>query len=215
MNLKLDIPAIQDSFYGTKDISSVRIGLAQIQAKYGDIISLASGLTKVPENIIKSFIWIESAGNEGVNTTGSEQATGLMQLTPAVVYDTINLEIKKKRLTQAERDYLNQFINVDDFSSPYSDIKDTIIAVLSDKMFNIFAGALLLGQLIDMTPDGQNMRMDKVVVLYNQGVYSSAAKSSDFKDLALADFYKTLNPITKAYVLKLIGQNGTLDILTA
>jgi soluble lytic murein transglycosylase-like protein len=213
MNVK--IPSIQDTFYNAAEATQVRRALLSINTRFGSIIKNVSQLTKVPEVLITSFIFIESGGNDKVPSTGVERATGLMQISPATVYDTINIEIRRKRLLAGEAQIINKHIpnfrNV--VRRPYSEIKQSIIKSLQNNEFNILLGTMYLGQLIDLNKKGNDLRLDKVVVQYNQVRYSAITKSINWKTLSKQELYKTLNSITQSYVVKLIGINGTLDLL--
>lgn len=215
MSVNLKIPAIQDTFYNATQAPQVRRALESINARFGSIIRNVSTLTKVPEILITSFIFIESGGDDKVPSTGVERATGLMQISPATVYDTINIEIRQKRLSTGEANIINKYIP--NFRTtmrrPYSQVRQSIINALRNNEFNILLGTMYMGQLIDINKKGNDLRLDKVVVQYNQGRFSPVTKSIDWKTLSKQELYKRLNKTTQAYVVKLIGVNGTLDLL--
>jgi hypothetical protein len=55
--------------------------------------------------------------------------------------------------------------------------------------------------------------MDKVIIQYNMGRYSKVTKTTDWKTLPKDELYKKMNKITQSYIVKMLGINGTLDIL--
>lgn len=215
MILNIPIPALDDSFYDTSESSQVKTALNRINQRFGNIISTVSRLTGVPEILITSFIFIESGGNDNVPSTGVERATGLMQISPATVYDTINIEIRQKRLTLDESKLLSKYIpnfrNL--LRRPYPQVRQNIIDALKNNEFNILVGTMYLSQLISINRRGNDLRLDKVVIQYNQGRFHPITRTLRWKTLPKQELYKTLNETTQAYVVKLMGINGTLDLL--
>jgi hypothetical protein len=80
---------------------------------------------------------------------------------------------------------------------------------------NILIGTIILGQKIDTdwgTENGE-MKLDRVIAVYNAGAYGTTCK------LARSKKYKTpqalasvVNSITAGYIKKMLGQDGALDI---
>ncbi len=212
--LSVKIPVINEAFYiKPNDITQVQSALSNISTKYGSIIANVSSATFVPADVIKSVIFIESRGDENVKTTGVEAATGLMQVSPATAYDTIKKEIEKKRLSAPERAMLNKYLNLGAFPKTYdSNIKAQLAKNLKKPEFNILIGSMYLGILMELNTEKGKVRFDKVIVQYNAGFYFPLQIKETWKKDEQS-LYKSLNPVTKAYVLKFIGKNGTLDIL--
>ncbi len=216
MNLNIKIPAINDSFWvKSTDIELVKNKLVAIKAKYNAIIQNVSLASNVPVEVIVSVIFIESAGNQGVATTGSEKATGLMQVSPATAYEVIKSEIEKKgRLSAGEKTILTKYgINTAAYPKTYtSAIKTALQKALAYPEFNILVGSMNLRILMDLNTEGGTVRLDKVIVQYNAGFYYPNSHQTIWKQ-DINNLYKNLNSTTKSYVLKFIGKNGTLDIL--
>lgn len=211
--LSVKIPAINESFYSPTDARQVAGALDSIYERYGTFINKASKLSNVPVDLITSFIFIESGGKENVRTTGVEAATGLMQVTPALAYDIYSIEKRNKRLTADEQAAISKFVPLSTFAKSYSTVKATIADALKKPEFNIIMGTIALGYLIDINKSNGKARLDKVVVQYNQGLYSRTTKTDWWKKDSVEQLYTKLNSVSKAYVKKLLGVRGTLDLL--
>lgn len=76
MNLNIPIPYIDESYYTPVKAKQNEDKIVnEIRPKYGKLISKISSLTGVPEVLLESFIFIESAGDEKAK---SPYAVGLM-----------------------------------------------------------------------------------------------------------------------------------------
>lgn len=219
--LNVSVPAIQKAFYPNEQRSAIRKKLDSIYADYAKEIKFVSSITNVPEKLITSFIFIESAGNP--KATSSAGAVGLMQLIPASASDILFLENQKKRLTDAEKKVLaeklgNRFTNgllkmryLGDLVKVGNSISSTFVTKedLLDPLLNILIGSIYLGLLVDEHNEGGNLRLDKVVIRYNRGYFSD----NKGKNLlgSIDDIVARVPTESKNYVLKLLGKNGTLD----
>lgn len=218
MNLNLKIPSIPDSFYPSKSIPQIEDKIKNvIRPKYGKYINNISDISAVPVPLIESFIFIESAGNEKAQ---SPYATGLMQLSPATASDVIVKEKGLGRLDDKEavilKKYLgNRFSLVEKVKQNQKSLGKTFVtnSDLFKPEFNILVGTMLLGQLINEFTENGKLRLDKVVTIYNGGRFSKAGK----KIIAFkGDTKELLTQVPKEsadYIKKLVGVNGTLDII--
>ena len=106
----IKVPAILNKYYQDKDIPLIQQSLSEIRAKYGSIISLVSKATFVPEDIIVSFIFIESRGDQNVESficnasRPYECPIGLMQITAETATGVIFFENKQGRLLPEEKE---------------------------------------------------------------------------------------------------------------
>jgi soluble lytic murein transglycosylase-like protein len=203
-------PSLDDAFYKTSDRASIQAKIQQIKATYGTIVRLVSTITNVPVDLLYSFIFIESAGNP-VAINGS--AIGLMQLSPAGASDMLFLENKRGRLQPAEKALLRQQMGSARFDrlTSMKYMGDGVHVTPNDlgqPTFNILAGAIYLGILLDEHIEGEYVRMDKVVARYNRGYFAKNLEG-DYDN-----FYLSQNTTTRNYILKLVGTNGLIDILT-
>lgn len=208
----LDLPAISEGFYNENQFNLNREKLNQIKVQYGNIISKVSEIVNIPDSLIYSFIFIESAGQYNV-TNGN--AIGLMQVGSNSATDIIYLENKKHRLGQNEKDILKKYLgsNLDHIlSMKYQGQAQLITKTdLLNPELNILIGSIYLAQLIDEHIENGKLRLDKVVVRYNQGYY--AFNRGRNLTGSITDTLNKVNITTKTYITKLIGKNGVLEIL--
>jgi len=202
-------PTFAEGFYQANDRAQIVAKINQIRSTYGTIVKLVAFITNVPENLLYSFIYIESGGNQyAIN--GS--AIGLMQLSPAGASDMLFLEHKRGRLQPAEIAMLRRQMGSRYDAITRMDYMGDGVHVTANDLgqaeFNILAGAIYLGILLDEHIEGEYVRMDKVVARYNRG-YFAKNLTGDYDS-----FYLTQNTTTRNYILKLVGTNGLIDILT-
>lgn len=211
MNLRIKIPAIPISFYKPEDMPKIKEKVNEIKTKYGRYIKNSATISNVPEDLIASFIFIESRGEEKVINKGS-QSTGLMQITPNSATDVLTLERTKGRLNDKEKSVLKQLLGAEKFNKVIKANMGSTIITQQDLLIpelNILIGTIYLGMMIDRHTEGETVRLDKVVVAYNAGMY--AFKSG--KGL-VGDTQKLLASLpseTQNYIKKLVGKNGVLD----
>lgn len=207
--LNFDVPIFETGYYKSTDRTAILQKINLIRSTYATSINQAAQLTNVPADVIAAFIFIES---NGVEYAVNGNAVGLMQLDAAGVTDMLFLENKNKRLSEAEkavlRKYmgyrLNQVLAMRYMGDGGSYVLNTD---LIKPEFNILCGAIYLGILIDEETQGNNIRMDKVVVRYNRGYFNKPGTGTYAQVLAK-------QPTTTAnYILKLLGQHGAMDVM--
>lgn len=205
INIEYKVPALDIEAPWGKNYTpaQVKMTMGDISSRYGELISNVSKLTNVPIEIIVSIITIESAGN--ANVTSSAGAIGLMQLMPATANDIVKNEERKDRLTNAELIALG---NKKTFST--SDIYNPSI--------NILLGAMFLGQIIDdeiifrgiLSTYPREVKLSRVVCRYTGGYYTKLPS----KYMSEQGLYDTVSSTKKNYILKMVGVNGCMDLLT-
>lgn len=154
MEYTIEIPFINKTGYDAINTALIKAKFnTLIIPTYGAYVSNISKATGVPVNLIYAFIFIESSGEAGVPSTGTEKATGLMQVTPDTAYDTINFELKTNGLTDAEKTIIKKYFPAANLSGTslgtYASVKEQLMAALTYPEFNILIGAEFLGRLID------------------------------------------------------------------
>jgi len=219
-NLTLSVPVLSPialsspiSWYNNR--KSLKDEMTKVWNKYGNWFKYYAELTKVPAEILFAFCMVESGGDPLAG--GSNSLTqGLMQFNRKYVAGsgnsdfTLSKEFLKGRLSQAEKDKLKQFGIVFDAKG---NTRTLTQQDLQNPELNILIGAITLGQYID-EPWGKdakgNIRMDRIIALYNWGLGGFTKRGIAKKDLkgVLANIPLT----TKAYINKMLGQNGALDI---
>lgn len=214
----IKIPMTDLAFYRKEETPLVKKKLDTIYNNYGNFIANSSKLCNVPEDVIHSFIFIESAGNpKAVSKAG---AIGLMQLKPESASDMIHLENKSGNLSEQEKVLARKFLGsrLDcilkmkymghklpcNQNKGYSVTKEDLLK----PEFNIFCGTLYLSVLMRLHTENGIIRLDKVVVRYNRGYFSKP-------DGSLEQLLKKSPKETRDYITKLVGKYSPLDILTA
>ncbi len=214
------IPSVENKFYSDTQAPLVKKKINEIYNSYKGIMDNVSTISKVPTELLKSFTFIESAGDP--NAVSHAGAVGLMQLVPSSASDILVLENKKKRLTDAEKAILTKYLGkrfTDGIlKMKYLGDKKTVNGVTSatwvtkedllNPELNLLIGAIYLGLLIDEETDKNRLRLDRVVLRYNRGYFSKVDRG-----LALPALVVNQPTESKDYVYKLLGTNGTLDLL--
>ena len=211
------IPAIKDSFYKANDVPQIKTILSKINYDYSNEISQSEKLTNVPAPLILSYIFAESAGKK--DTISHSGAVGLMQLIPISATGVVFLENKKKRLTDEEKAVIIKHIGQSRFSRiikarNMSELKPDMITKsdLLKPELNILIGSIYLGLLIDEHTESGKVRLDKVTMRYNRGYFFKPKGDNETETL---DYAKKLSKETYAYILKITGKNGLLEMQEA
>jgi soluble lytic murein transglycosylase-like protein len=217
-DLQLPIPMTQRVFYPSSAVAQNRTKIAEIASRWYQEIRQAEQLTNVPGSIIVAVIFTESAGNPSI--VSSAGAVGLMQLKPQTGNDVIHLEKKSGRLTDAEtavlrrylgarldgplkQKYLSHKIRENNYTGNVMTKAD-----LQKPELNILLGAMYLGILIDQHYENGILRLDKVVMRYNQGYFFKIPAGNVEATL---DFAKGKSKEAYTYALKVVGKNGLIE----
>lgn len=218
MDLAFKIPSITAKFYKDTDVPLIKRKIEDvIETKYGNIIDNVSKITGLNKDIIKSFIFIESAGKE---TAETPYAIGLMQVSPATASDGLVKEKGAGRLGKEESDIVKKYLGsryslIESVKPKQTSIGKTFVTRedLLKPEFNILVGSIIVKQLLDEFFEGGAVRLDKVAVIYNTGRFSKIGKTV-IAHKGTTDELIAKIPVGQAdYIRKLIGTNGTLDIL--
>ena len=203
---------------------AVATTMRKIATNYGTYLKFNSDNSKIPLEIIASFIAVESGGNP---TAGAEGhiTQGLMQWNRTYASNTLTNEKKLGRLTADEEAKLKEFgIKFD------ANNKTRAITNADQKKpeLNILIGSIILGQLMDSYVNGKqdkpqwgtdesgNMRLDRIIACYNAGAFGTTGKLARFGNYASPSaLAKAVNPITRAYISKIYGINGAMDVATS
>lgn len=191
--------------------SQISATLQNIENKYGKYINFASRTSRIPREIIKSFILVES---EGIPTAGSDvdKTQGLMQWNREHAKEQLENELAQGRMSPAEKSKLAEFgIN-------FNAKGKTRIITNADQLkpeLNILIGSIILGQLIDTTwgTDASGLRLDRVIVVYNSGAYGTdgvKARKGNYK--TASQLAADVNKTSSAYIKKILGKGGALEV---
>lgn len=203
---------------------SVASTMRKIVNNYGSYLKFASDNSKIPMEILASFIAVESGGNATAGNEG-HVTQGLMQWNRDYASNTLSNEKKLGRLTADEEAKLKEYgIKFD------ANNKTRAITNADQKKpeLNILIGSILLGQYADSYVNGKqdkelwgtdkngNLRLDRIVACYNAGAYGTTGKLARFGNYATpSELAKAVNPVTRAYISKIYGINGAMDVATS
>lgn len=228
----LNVPKVDltsPSSWGTRE--AVKGQLLNIVKKYGSFLKWSAKNSRIPVEVLASFIAVESGGNATAGGSGSV-TQGLMQWNRDFADEFLEAENKLGRLTPEERDKLASF------GIKFDANGQTRTITQADQIkpeLNIVIGSILLGQYIDSMFDGGKttkdsngkkiewardkngeMRLDKIIAVYNAGAYGDAGKKARTGNYPTAlSFANDINATTSSYVKKMLGKNGALDISTS
>ena len=80
---------------------------------------------------------------------------------------------------------------------------------------NILIGSIILGQLVDTdwgTENGE-IKLDRIISVYNAGAYGDTGKKARSKTYKTPkDLASAVNSVTRAYIQKILGTNGALQL---
>lgn len=193
---------------------SIKTMLEKILYNYGTFITFASENSKLPKSVIASFIAVESGGNSKAGASG-HITQGLMQWNRTYAKANLETEYAEKRLTPAEIQKLASF------GIKFNNGKTRAITN-ADQLkpeLNILIGSIILGQLADekwATDSNGSLRLDRMIAVYNAGAYGDTGKKARFGEHNTPyDLAKAVNPTTSAYISKILGKDGAMDILTS
>ena len=193
---------------------SIKTMLEKILYNYGTFITFASENSKLPKSVIASFIAVESGGNSKAGASG-HITQGLMQWNRTYAKANLETEYAEKRLTPAEIQKLASF------GIKFTNGKTRAITN-ADQLkpeLNILIGSIILGQMADekwATDSNGSLRLDRMIAVYNAGAYGDTGKKARFGEHNTPyDLAKAVNPTTSAYISKILGKDGAMDILTS
>jgi hypothetical protein len=209
--------------YSDAAIKNGNIKLVQnINAQYGTFIKTWSDTFKIPVGVIVGFIATESGGKMlGPN---QYQATGLMQVTPAAIFDSArkwNTEVNKSTpLPDSARRLLTSKIP-NFFTASLTSISGSILRNLErDANFNIMSGTLILRWLLERFTDdsGISQSLNKAMVAYNAGAYRVVLGSDKRGRETPVDSTSLVTnrsvPFeSRSYLLKMLGKDGFLELI--
>lgn len=193
-----------------------------ISNKYGSFIQNWSNQFQIPFGVLVGFIATESGGT--MAPPNKFLATGLMQVTPAAIYDSArkwNAEVKSPLPSAARSLIISKIPNFFNTNTSLSSIQSSILRNLqNDANFNIMAGTLTLRWLIERFTDdsGVSRGLNKAMVGYNAGAYrvvlgsSKTGRETPVDSTSLATNRQV--PLeSRSYLYKLLGKDGFLELI--
>ncbi len=214
----------QSAHYTAGESAALAAKRSELRNNFGKYIDQAAELSNIPAFVIEAVILIENGQTLNPSFVNSSGAVGLMQVKAATATDVLFRE-RKSRLTGTERNVLRRLgIDVAKLSGNapklkngkpqkwYSSAEGLLVTTqdLKNPELNILLGTIYLSQLIDeFTEVGGLVRMDKVIVKYNQGLFAVIPFGLT-TDTLLSNLK---NAEAKQYVLKMSGKYGMLEAL--
>lgn len=213
------------AFYEAKESAEFRQKREDLMARYGNEVTEAARLTNIPLTVLQGIILIENAqlNPTFINPFGF---IGLGQVNPATASDVIIREKKKKRLSNDEINALRRTLSARldvlfksdiDPKTPGNQAIDLGFSIVNQKDlqnvgFNLLVSAMYASQLIDEeienTKEGDLLRLDRVIVRYNQGYYfKPGAGNTDA-------LITKLSTEPRNYIKKMVGARGMMETLS-
>jgi soluble lytic murein transglycosylase-like protein len=217
---------VSPSSWGSRE--AIKGQVANIMKKYGSFIKTASENSRIPAQVIASFIAVESGGNPTAG--GSSSATqGLMQWNRNFAKNILETEYKLGRLTPEEKSILAKY------GITFNAQGQTRAITQADAIkpeLNILIGTILLGQYADSYHDGGKstlvggvrrkwaiddqdgeLRLDRIVAVYNAGAYGdTGSKARTINHSTAKQLADNVNTTTRSYIAKMLGVNGAMDV---
>lgn len=217
---------VSPSSWGSRE--AVKGQMSKIMKAYGSYIKNASENTKIPAQVIASFIAVESGGNPTAGGASSP-TQGLMQWNRTYGKNILETEYKMGRLTPEEKSILAKY------GITFNAQGQTRTITQADAIkpeLNILIGAILLGQYADSYHDGgkqtmvggaprkwaiddanKELRLDRMVAVYNAGAYGdTGVKARTGNHSSAKQLADSVNSLTRGYINKMLGVNGAMDI---
>lgn len=191
--------------------------LEDIYKNYRSVITSWGTEFEIDDSIITCFIATESGGkNEPPNRF---KATGLMQMTPDTVWEIL---VKWEKMTGSKLSrnavtFFNKVIpasrTFDPNILPTDTVRAQITAALQNNIeFNIAIGTANIRWLLEALKDGNVSSINKVMISYNAGYYSTKNKlKGTISTMAMIND-KSFSLESRSYLLKMLGVNGFLDL---
>ena len=235
--MEIKIPAIQKEWkvpsnqptWKSQAISVIK----KIKTNYTVQMAKASQYTGVPVNILIAFAATESGG--ALNQTLNGPSKGVMQVNPSSAWQALSDQIKvdtigrfyplyqlapnaftvKKAVAANSVGKATDYLTLKPLSTAAPYLGQRMVA---DAQFAIYMGSLLLAQLIAGTiaKTGQ-IRLDHIIVKYNAGTgrFKQVVTNRGLETASVdtTQLYNQLGiPVSQAYIVKMMGINGYLDV---
>lgn len=186
-----------------------------VDKNYGKIIDKWADVFQIDKGVIISFICTESGGKNA--PANRFDATGLMQVTPNTVYEVITKwnNMVKVPLSTSTKSFFNTKVSTTNkWSSnrtPSSAETQQILSALSDVEYNIAIGTATIRWMLEAFNKIGSGTLDKVMVAYNAGFYGTRniIKNQTIQEI---ESNTKLQKETRAYILKMLGVHGFMDL---
>ncbi len=190
--------------------------LKKVETDFGKFIDKWAKVFDIDRGIIIAFICTESGG---VNAKpNSAKATGLMQVTPNTVYEIVTKWSRNVKVpfSTATKTLLNQAVSTaskwNQNRVPTSAETTQILSALEKNIeFNIMIGTATIRWMLEGLKENEKTSLAKVMIAYNAGYYGARTKLKG-KTTAQIVVDKSFSLESRAYVLKMVGVKGFMDL---
>lgn len=188
-----------------------------IKQNLGSLITKWGSEFEIDNEILTAFIATESAGKNAPSNAYS--ATGYMQVTPVGIYETITkwnnmVSVPLSAQTKAVlAKYVPNYKSWSSNKTPTSSQLNEIKTASKNPDFNIAMGTAMIRWLLEAYSKEGDSPLNKVMVSYNIGYYGARNKIKGNMTSQQMLAIKGLGVEPKAYLLKMLGRYGFLDIL--
>ena len=222
--VKIKVPDINRTFVSgaynyskSQTIVDNRAMMNTIYRSYGIFINRWGTEFEVDDSVLVGFIATESGGKNA--PPNKYKATGLMQMTPDAVWETIAKWEKMvgSPLSKTATAFFNKIIpsskNYDPNVLPSSAVESEILnALQNNSEFNIAIGTAHLRWLLEAFAENNQAEINKVMVSYNAGYYSSRNKVKGKMTTTQMVSNKSFALESRGYLLKMLGVNGFMHL---
>jgi len=227
-NFKYNIPDVNRTYvYGRNGIENYSkphiakgndVILSMVNRLYGGLINKWGAEFKIPNDIIAPLMCVESMGE--VVPKKDNGVTGLMQISPSTVYEIIakwNVKVPVPLSDKTKAYILNICPSYKTWGVNKlmdATIKEQIQKGLStSNEFNIAMGVATLRWNIEaFSTDGDTGGLQKAIIVYNAGYYGVKGKLKGKTTTEQLVNNKAFKSETRAYLLKMFGVNGFMDL---
>lgn len=190
--------------------------LNSIYSQYKSSIDNWASVFETGIELIIAFIATESSGKNA--PPNKFKATGLMQMTPPALFDTI-----KKWKSEVDSDIPPEVMSKIRLKIPEIISSKTLTSTLeakilrllqSDSDFNIMTGTMLIRWLLERFSSSVfGSQLNKTLVAYNAGAYRSVLNSAPVLDTAMLVKNTQVPLESRGYLLKMLGKDGFLQLM--
>jgi len=192
--------------------------LKSIYLQNKTVINKWGTIFDIDNSIIASFIITESGG-EDEPPRGSEQVTGIMQITPATVWEILAKwkTMVGSSLPSEAKAYFDKVLpqskNFNPNVLPSASLKNSIAKLLyENREFCIACGVANIRWLLEAYSNGVTSPINKVMVSYNTGYYGSKNKIKGNPTTLSMLNNRSISYESRSYLLKMLGRNGFVQL---
>jgi soluble lytic murein transglycosylase-like protein len=192
--------------------------LQEIMRNYGGFIHKFSDAFELPYGVVAGFIATESNGKQSAISLCCPEIRGLMQVSPAAVYDcstkwSKQVDTPLPAIAIAELNKMPEILQ----KKNYNSIKSKIVTKTGgDASFNIMAGCMTLRWCIEkFSTNISGGQLNKALIAYNYGANRKVITNYGKNVVDTTTLYNDalLPKESKSYLVKMLGVDGFLSLV--